>query len=208
MRKRVAEWALDIRREFYQDKFTQKKNENGYTVNASDDDFDAMHGGMCRDFTRQQARYITEKIPPNTLNWESIIFIPLKPDGTFDDGHSTHAFTIIYDIDMSVYVPETSLDTIAGVWYFPTINDCLNFMAVASGYRPRDVDVQPELEEYMADVPEEGSSFGFYSYNALDDKLIGMGRSDTMNYIIEHGNLVPFFPKNFSFIYEALRMGG
>lgn len=207
MRKRVAEWALDIRREFYQHQFVQKKNENGYTLNQSDEEFEASHGGMCRDFARQQARYIRDKIPPNMLNWESICFMSMTPDGEFDSNHATHCFTVIYDIDMSIYVPETSLDTIAGVWYFPTINDCLDFMAVAAGYRPDDTDPTDKLEDYIPGG-STGRSFGFYSYDALDDRLIGMNRKESMEHIKAHGQLVPFFPKNFSFIYEALRMGG
>lgn len=189
-RRLAMEHAITVRRAFCKYIFVQQKSPKGWTVNASDDEFIQNGGGMCRDFVRQQTKFLRKKRDPS-LEFESIIYAALDTEGQWDHTTPTHAFNIIYGRDGSIYLPESSLDCITGVWYFPSLRDCFSLIVAA-------------LEK-----PRENEVPMFYSYIGDDPNLIGMNRLATMSYIMAEGGGKQFqFEGDISPIYEASRISG
>ena len=177
--------ACKARQVFAKYKFTQEKNSAGYTINASDAQFIQNGGGMCRDFVCQQAKML--KRMRTSISFDSIMFMPVDMSGEWDMASHLHAFTVIYSPDGGVYVPESTLDALMGVWYFPTMGDCISAVRTALGYGP-------------------DFRFRLYSYIGDDDNLIGRNREQTVAYVQMNG--LELEESGTEVIYEGIRIGG
>lgn len=181
--------ALKVREAFCKYKFISQKNEDSSVINATEEQFIQNGGGMCRDFVRQQAKLLKKMGRKVETEFESLLYLPTRPDGSWLPEFHMHAFTVIYGVDGSVYVPESTLDAMTGTWYFATLVDCVSAIRIALG-QSRSV------------------NFKIYSYIGDDDALLGKERGETVEYIEKHGTLMMPTPDNVPVLYEGLQIGG